>query len=47
MLATAHLRNECSYLVVAGARHRASFAWCDNSTISTTKHQRLKEPSPG
>jgi hypothetical protein len=52
---TAHLQHECSSLVVNGARHRATFAWCGTATSATTaiwtmpntKRQRLKEPSPG
>lgn len=42
--------HEMSYQLIAGARHRAIGAWCGTSTFAVkpnTKHQRLKEPSPG
>lgn len=45
-----HQLNEKSYQFVAVARHRAISAWCSDSTfsaMSNTKHERLKEPSPG
>ena len=45
-----HQLNEKSYQFVAVVRHRAISAWCGASTFSAmpnTKHERLKEPSPG
>jgi hypothetical protein len=55
MLTTASQLNDMSYQFVAVARHRAISAWCGATTFSAsafsampnTKHQRLKEPSPG
>ncbi|CAB4775969.1 MAG: hypothetical protein F2754_16470 [Actinobacteria bacterium] len=45
-----HQLNGTSYQFVVAARHRAISAWCGATTFSampSTKHERLKEPSPG
>jgi hypothetical protein len=47
---TIHQLSDKSYQFVAVARHRAISAWCGATTLSAmpnTKHERLKEPSPG